>query len=212
HILVLVYFSNRTRSCSWNTQSAIFTTEINILSPTSSISTLILTQPTSSSVPSSSVSTSHSTPTNSSSTSDATKNHVAVVAGGVAGGITGLVLLSVTLILCWRRNRHKKASLRIPYPFYDESDGSANGALVSRGIIPTKSGARIPLPASQQNRVREPPPRVAKLLRTREDRVPSGSRSANGAHNDSNGAVIDIGENVTQVSEQPPAYTSDYQA
>jgi len=188
-----------------NTQ-AIFTTEINILSPTSSISTPILTQPTSSSIPSSSVPASHSTPTNSSSTSDATKNHVAIVAGAVTGGVTGTVLLSITLILCWRRNRHKNASLRIPYPFYDEADSNANGAPVStRGIIPPKSRARM----AQQDRVRGVSPRVA-LSRTEEKRLAT-SRSTNDVHNDSTEAAIAIDESVTEVSEQPPSYTSEYQ-
>ncbi|KAF9061345.1 hypothetical protein BDP27DRAFT_1429089 [Rhodocollybia butyracea] len=170
----------------------LFATTVTVLSPTSEIiTTLVTTLPKSTS----SVSSTES------SMSGATKNSVAAVAGGVAGGITGLVLLSITLILCWRRSRHKKVSLRIPSPFYNESDGNANGALV----IQTRSRAQIPQP----DRVGEGSPRVAKL--TRENRVAT-SRSVNGAHNDSNSeAAIETDRNMTQVL-QPPAYTSEYQA
>ncbi|KAF9058301.1 hypothetical protein BDP27DRAFT_1508916 [Rhodocollybia butyracea] len=114
-----------------------------------------------------------------SSSTSATKNHKAVVAGGIAGGIIGLVLLSITLILYWRRSRHKKASLRIPYPFYDESDGGAHGVLVSRGINPTEFRAQMP----PHGGVREAFPRVA-TSRIEEKRL-AASRPANGAYNGS---------------------------
>ncbi|KAF9067833.1 hypothetical protein BDP27DRAFT_1448818 [Rhodocollybia butyracea] len=173
------------------TNQSLFTTEINVVSATSS------------SVP---APTSSTTTTMSNSTSNMTKNHVAAsaVAGGVAGGITGLVLLSITFILCWRRNRHRKASLQIPYPFYDESKGSETGALVSRGIKPAEPGVQTP----QQSGVGETS-RMATMSRIEEEQ-PAAWQSENSVYiNDGDEAAIDIDGSVTEVSEQPPAYTSE---
>ncbi|KAF9067836.1 hypothetical protein BDP27DRAFT_1328127 [Rhodocollybia butyracea] len=168
------------------TNQTMFITEINVVSITSSV-------PAPTSSPSA----------KSNRTSDVTSNHVAAVAGGVAGGITGLILLSITFILCWRRNRHKKASLQIPYPFYDEFNGSANGALVSRVIKPTEPGVQTP----QQSGAGDTSRMVTMSRIEEKQHAVRGSR--NGAHNDSNETAANIDGSATEVSEQPPAYTSE---
>ncbi|KAF9067835.1 hypothetical protein BDP27DRAFT_1422439 [Rhodocollybia butyracea] len=174
------------------TNKPIFTTVINVVSPTS------LSVPVCTSLHTG------STWSMSDSTSTTTNNHVAasVVAGCVAGGITGLVLLSITFVLCRRRSRRKEASLslQIPRPFYVESNAEANGAQVSGGIKPTELGAQTP----KQSGVGETfwmvtTPRI-------EEKQHAASRYGNGAYDSDS----DIDGSVTEVSEQPPAYALEY--
>ncbi|KAF9061346.1 hypothetical protein BDP27DRAFT_1369761 [Rhodocollybia butyracea] len=180
----------------------MFTTEITVLSPTSTSAEIAAPTYTSSSVPAP-ISTLSSESTKSSDTSNAPKSlNVAIVAGGVAGGITRTVLLSITLILCCRRKRCKKILLRIPYPFYNESGGSASWVPVSGEILPTTSSAGVP----RQNRVRATTPSVA--LPSEEKRL-TASRSRDGVDNVSNEDAVAIDDNVTEVSEQPPSYRSE---
>ncbi|KAF9061348.1 hypothetical protein BDP27DRAFT_1338313 [Rhodocollybia butyracea] len=179
----------------------LFTTEVAVQSPTSSISTTstttIVRVPTSPSVPSPVPSLGIIT------TSDATEEQAASVAGGIAGGITGLVLLSIAFILWWRLNRSKKAALWIPCPFCSTSSTLPSYSLVPKAISPTEPRAQMPL----QGRVKESLRTAVALPRTRKERL-----AANGVHDNGDDTAVDIDGDTTEVSEPPPTYTSECHA